>query len=208
MKRPSPTTGLSSRPFTALEHNTRDLSGLETSRAILRNALSVGQAAYTQADRQTHEEALASGAKCRTVLYRPDVLQTHTEFGFVGFCAIRKQPTPEALFAEMTRLDGELLDALLDYPDVLSYSSYLLPDGDYINLVMLTGLDAIARWRSSPTHRYAAEVLSPNYYHHIRIHNGTIEGGLNGALTLLSTKYYDYAEQPVWHSVRDAKQPK
>ncbi|EGG23734.1 hypothetical protein DFA_05868 [Cavenderia fasciculata] len=42
---------------------------------------------------------------------------------------------------------------------------------DYGNIVILESFDVINEWRNSGTHREAVEILSPNYYHFVRIHN-------------------------------------
>ena len=65
----------------------------------------------------------------------------------------------------------------------------MLPD-----LVLLGDEITKEHWRRSARHAYAAQMLSPQYYESIRLHNGEIAGGLwsTSPLVIAYTKYYDY----------------
>jgi hypothetical protein len=188
--------------FASSAHHARDLRGLEHARSALADLLTQpGHAVYL---------AHAPAVNCvgpededhRIVLYHPVGLAAATALGFVGFCGFRADGLSNQIVDEINRLDLLLLDELLAYPDVLSYSTLRMPDDDYVNLVVLRDLDAIQAWRSSALHKQAAEGLSPRYYRHIRLHNGVMAHGVRGALTLTSTKYYDFESDPIWQGLR------
>jgi hypothetical protein len=195
------TARLDQRPFTHPEANARDLAALKTCQQALIAAL---------ADPDTAVFSVESpGVNCvnddhRIVLYHPEAVRSGQPLGFVGFCGLRRPTQTVEIMAEMDGLDGRLLAEMVAYPDVLSYSSLRLNDDNYVNLVVLRTLDAIETWRSSAVHKYAADVLSPRYYFGVRIHNGLMRNGVTDALSVTSTKYYDFETTPTWRGLRPA----
>jgi hypothetical protein len=87
---------------------------------------------------------------------------------------------------------------------VLSYSSFELDDGNYVNLVLLDGPAAKEHWRTSSRHAYAARDLAPEFYACIRLQNAHLPHGLARPedLSIVATKYYDYQQDQPWHAVR------
>ena len=76
----------------------------------------------------------------------------------VGFFAEKRRdrdPTP------LTVMDDELIGEFPAHPDVLSYSSLELDDGDWGNLILLDGEAARHRWRAGERHAYAAASWRP-----------------------------------------------
>ncbi len=189
-------------PFAETRHHARDFAGLEHARLAVLSLLAQPDAnSYTAAGRAVHCIEPADDDH-RIVLYHPDAIRSAMALGAVGFCGFRADNLPESIIAEINRLDDLLLDELLDFPDVLSYSTLRMPDDNYVNLVLLRDLAAIDAWRSSPVHRQAAEVISPRYYKHVRLHNGVLPGGIASAFSPTHTKYFDFASDPAWRAYR------
>jgi hypothetical protein len=51
--------------------------------------------------------------------------------------------------------------------------------------------------------------LSPLFYRTVRIHNGTLAGGILGGkhITIEHTKYWNFRSASVWQAIRDLQQP-
>lgn len=188
--------------FAESRHHARDFAGLEITRLALLSVLEQPDAApYTAAGRAVHCVEPADNDH-RIVLYHPDAIRSAAVLGAVGFCGFRADNLPASMVAEINRLDGLLLDELLNFPDVLSYSTLRMPDDNYVNLVLLRDLSAIDSWRNSPVHRQAAEVVSPHYYKHVRLHNGLLPGGIASSFSPTHTKYFDFESDPAWRAYR------
>lgn len=140
----------------------------------------------------------------RIVISRLEDLLSHRELIWVGFCG-RKQPGAD--WTQLDDIDVELIDEFCEHPDLLSYSSLQLGNGDWRNLVLFKHVAGIQHWRTSKRHAYAAQVLSPRCYTCIRLHNGRLSGGLMSGNDLIihSTKYYDFRSEQLWHAVREFK---
>ena len=63
--------------------------------------------------------------------------------------------------------------------------------------------DVPEAWHRDALHRHAVE-LSPQHYHEIRLHKGSIPGRLldGGALSIERTKYFDFAAEQPWYGLR------
>ena len=86
---------------------------------------------------------------------------------------------------------------------LLSYYDLELVKGAYGNLILFSHPDGPARWGENPVHKEAVEI-SPRNYHEIRLHQGTLPGGLleDGELQVTRTRYIDYSGPEVWRAVR------
>ena len=126
----------------------------------------------------------------------------HKELCFVGFFGERHF---DRSMEPLESANAELVLEFRNYPGILSYSSMELYDGNWANLVIHDVPKAREYWRSSERHAEAAERLSPQFYRSVRIHNGTIPGGLSGGgdVVIQTTKYWDYTSKRVWRAVRD-----
>ena len=126
----------------------------------------------------------------------------HKELCFVGFFGERHL---DRSMEPLESANAELVLEFRNYPGILSYSSMELYDGNWANLVIHDVPKAREYWRSSERHAEAAERLSPQFYQSVRIHNGTIPGGLSGGgdVVIQTTKYWDYRKSRVWQAVRD-----
>ena len=73
------------------------------------------------------------------------------------------------------------------------------------NLILLDGDEAREHWRVSERHAHAARELAPRHYTDVRLHQGTLPGGLRTGRkpVLRRTKYYDYRDAVVWRAERE-----
>jgi hypothetical protein len=120
----------------------------------------------------------------------------------VGFFG---RPRADADHPRLFGLEEELVQGMGDYAadGLLSYYDVELVKGAYGNLILFRDPGGPIRWRENPIHRRAVEI-SPESYHEIRLHQGMLEGRLldGGRLTLVRTRYLDYAGPEVWRAVR------
>jgi hypothetical protein len=185
---------LPNRPFTHPVNTEADHADLEHIRTLLREALQ-------QTPPPTPYEI--SGERHRFIILNHAALLTTQPITVVGFCASKRGNLSPALLDEMNVVDGDLMRELAQHPDMLTYSSIQLQDGNWKNLVLLRSNAGIGHWRNSQRHGYAADKLSPQYYAHVRLHNGVLPQGLASAhIVLTSTKYYDFDCEPAWRAVR------
>ena len=100
--------------------------------------------------------------------------------------------------------DKTLLQEIPQHEGLISYSTMLLKDSNYANLVLFTSETAQMGWSRSEAHAKAVYELSPGYYHSIRIYNGRLPHGIqqSDALTLHKARYFDYDQTPMWRGVR------
>jgi hypothetical protein len=103
----------------------------------------------------------------------------------------------------MITVDDALVEELRQHPLMLSYCSIETGDGNWHNLVLMSHDEAMQHWRDNPRHGWAVDSLAPRYYEHIRLHNGLLPRGLaSNAITLTSTKYYDFSGDSPWRANR------
>lgn len=133
------------------------------------------------------------GRQHRMIIFAPEMLLAPEEMCFVGFVS-RRSPTVEpCVVDEIFRTDELMLAEIARIPGLLSYSSLELHAGNWYNLVLFRDPNVKMHVRSGTTHRHAAHQLSPAYYEWIRLHNGTMPGGLvHQEMQLNSTKYYRF----------------
>jgi hypothetical protein len=144
-----------------------------------------------------------NGLARRVVVCDTDVLTArHKELCFVGFFGERHM---DRSAEPLEQANADLILEFRNYPGILSYSSMELYDGNWANLVIHDLPRAREYWRSSQRHAEAAERLAPQFYQSVRIHNGTIPGGLSGGgdIVIQTTKYWDYRKSQLWQAVRD-----
>ena len=139
------------------------------------------------------------GRQHRMVLFAPDQLRSSEEMRFVGFVSRRSSTAEPHVIDEIFRTDKLMLAEIARIPGLLSYSSLELHPGNWYNLVLFRDPAVKLHVKSGEVHRHAAHRLSPAYYEWIRLHNGTLPGGLARLeLRLSNTKYYHFsgANQP------------
>lgn len=129
----------------------------------------------------------------RIAIYKPGELLQNNSIDFVGFVSAKLKPESPQVIEEIRAVDKKLIVELISTPGLLSYSSMEMRDGRWCNLVLLSNAEAKMHIRNSETHAYAAYQLSPRYYEWVRIHNGTMPGGLaRNEMVLQKTKYYQF----------------
>ena len=144
----------------------------------------------------------AGGRLHRAIIFDPGRLGDGRDLVWVGFFGVKRR---EVDSAPLSAIDDELVQELPAHPDILSYSSLELDDGDWGNLILLDGDAAREDWRASPRHAYATRELAPRHYRHVRLHQGVLPGGARagGAPVLRRTKYYDYGAGGTWRAERE-----
>jgi hypothetical protein len=189
----SPSEILPNRPFTHPNHTQADLIALEQTRTQLRENLQLAaDSSFT-----------INGERHRFIVLNRQALLTAQPITVVGFCGTQRLPLGGALLEEMSVVDGDLVRELAQHPDMLTYSSIQIEDGNWRNLVLLRSNEGIEHWRESQRHVYATNLLSPRYYTHVRLHNGVLSHGLASShIHITSTKYYDFESEPTWRAMR------
>jgi hypothetical protein len=151
-------------------------------------------------------EWLVHGLKRRVIVANAMGLYNRRTVCVVGFFGERH---PEQDHAPLEEANAEIVLEFRNFPGILSYSSMELPDGNWANLVLHDIPEVREYWRASERHARAAKELSPKYYQTVRIHNGTLAGGIMSRRTIAieRTKYWDYRSPKVWHAVRELSTP-
>lgn len=139
----------------------------------------------------------------RIIIVQPKRLNEIRPITLVGFFGQRNPHSSIDLGAQTDRM---LQVEFPQQPDLLSYSTLMLSDSNYCNLVLFASPAGIVTWSQSNTHRYAVTEFAPRYYRSVRIHNGLLPDGIHHFQTLRIeiTKYLDYRSQPLWYAERSA----
>lgn len=136
------------------------------------------------------------GRTHRMLIFTPRDLLFESPLAFVGFVSNRRKILDQRIIDELFRMDQQMLGELVHVPGLLSYSSLELREGNWYNLVVFREIAARSHLRTMETHRYAAYQLSPAYYEWIRLHNGSLPGGLvHQEMVLHGTKFYVFPER-------------
>lgn len=148
-----------------------------------------------------HQMVESDGRHHRLIIIRPHLLQQLKNISVVGFFG---QKSFDGDATEAANRDEMLFTEMQKHKGLLSYSSLELTNGDYGNCVLFRDEDSKNQWGGSPVHQYAAETLSPIYYHSVRLYNGILPQSLmeEHLLKLHVVKYFDYSEEPVWRAIR------
>ncbi len=188
------------RSFTDLANNDHDLAAMQRILASL--ALLVSQPlAWPEPARPLIVRGDDDGKVVRVVVCNHAALLEEKPLFVVGFFGHRRANLDTTI---LNAVDDDLIHEFALHPGVLSYSSFELEDGNYVNLVLLDGPAAKEHWRTSSRHAYAARDLAPEFYACIRLQNAHLSHGLARPedLRIVLTKYYDYQQDQPWHAVR------
>lgn len=129
----------------------------------------------------------------RIALYSMDALRERINMLFVGFISKKRASLSPTIIADIERVDKRLLIELGNNPGLLSYSSLQFRSGNWCNLVLFRDNEAKKHVRDTEVHSHAAYQLAPRYYEWVRLHNGTLTGGLaQGVFTLQKTRLYTF----------------
>ena len=190
------------RGFTDPDATAPDLAASSRMLAELEHQVRQGEAGPPRARPVVVERLEATGRLHRAILFDERRLGDGRDLVWVGFFGVKR---PDVDRAPLTAMDDELVRELPGHPNILSYSSLELVDGDWGNLILLDGDQAGEHWRTSERHAYAARELAPRHYVHVRLHQGVLPGGARpgSALVLRRTKNYDYREGVTWRAERE-----
>ncbi len=129
----------------------------------------------------------------RITIYKQQELLLRSSFLFVGFVSRKHKDALPSVSDDIVQADKQLIQEFVHNPAILSYSSLEFRNGDWCNLVVMSGPEAKSDIKSSATHAYAAHQLAQHYYEWIRLHNGIMPEGLDHTeMQLLKTKYYTF----------------
>lgn len=200
-----PDETLSDRPFTDLRHSATDLVILRYLVTSIRMTIEAPDLYADQPRPVILYQPSARHWTNRRVLTQPERLAAATSLTVVGFFG---QRSPGANLKRAQRLDHELVAELGAFEDLFCYASLLLPTGNFANLVLFASMAAKDAFGESPRHAYAVRLLTPDFYHSVRLYNGELPKGLADpdALRLLVVKYYDYRSRPLWRARRSFPQ--
>jgi len=197
----SPTDILAERPFTHPTHIPNDLSTLRYMAGQL--CLTLQNPHMMTDSPQTILFNLPGKTSWihRLVLANPRHFAQPGLIHVVGFFG---QSRSEADIELAQEFDRTLMKEIPQHEGLISYSTMLLKDGNYANLVLFTSGDAQMAWSRSEAHAKAVYELSPSFYHSIRIYNGRLPHGIQrrDALKLHKARYFDYDQTPMWRGVR------
>ncbi len=200
----NPTVVLPDRPFTHPEHSHADVAILQGLAAKLMAALNAPETWPSAQPPSIIETTASTGKHCRLVIVNTEALRNQSPISVVGFFGHKKNISAE-LASTMTQVDDDLIRAFPHHPEILCYCSQELDGGDWGNLVLLGSGEGSEHWKADPLHLHAVNELTPPYYAHIRLHNGTLPRGLKDGeeIILQRTKYYDFQGAEPWRAVRE-----
>ncbi len=192
---------LPDRPFTCPSYNAQDLAAMNHMAQKLRDLLHTEQPTLRSDRLDIFYLPENDGRSHRVVVSNWEGLHAATTRVVVGFFGQRR---PNADTTQTHIADAVMLQEFTHHPELLSYSSLELPDGNWGNLVIFQSMQGPQHWGQGSYHAQAAQHISPLYYHSIRIHNGELPGGVPSGepVRLTCTKYYDFTQQPLWKAVR------
>lgn len=195
------------RPFTNPIDSVKDFTSLHYMIEVLRQTLDQLEPIPVQP--RPFILYLPEGAEGyhRIALAKPEELLPTADLTVVAFCGQRR---PAADRKPIDEIDRQLVAELIEHPYLLSYSTFLLEDGNACNMVLFSDPRGIFHWVRSTRHAYATGELAPHYYRSVRLHNAILPGGLASSqeLVLLRTKYYDYQDEAIWWAIRELQPQK
>lgn len=135
------------------------------------------------------------GRAHRMIIYAPQELLTRPILQFVGFVSKRSAQADKQTIEKIFSADQAMLCEIMRISGLLSYSSLELRPGNWYNLVVFYDVAVKVHIKTLEVHRHAAYQLSPAYYEWIRLHNGSLPGGLACLdFRVSSTKKYLFAQ--------------
>ncbi len=200
------TERVAERPFTDVAHNAQDILSMQRIMASL--SLLVSQPlVWPEAGQPLVVQGDSAGGVVRVVVCNRAALMTNDPVFAVGFFGHRRAGLD---LTHLNAVDDDLIHEFHLHPGVLSYSSFELEDGNYVNLVLLQGQAATDHWRTGSRHAYAARELAPEFYACIRLQNAVLPHGLSRPedVALTTTKYYDFQQETPWKALRAPSEPR
>lgn len=183
------------RPLPAAWWIAQDSAVLAYALTLLRTTLAEAVASTPEQEEQRVLWIERGGRQHRLIINQAHLLRTLPHLAFVGFFGQRRRGLVTASLLDLVvALDDALVEELRDHPGIVGYCTCELADGDYGNLVLLRDEAAKAAWTRSEQHSYVAQTLAPHYYRSVRLHHGSIPGGLAAGHdpVIERTQYFDY----------------
>ncbi|HEX9854838.1 MAG TPA: hypothetical protein VGC47_05965 [Acidimicrobiia bacterium] len=194
------------RPFTSPSLYGRDLTILGYILEDLRTLVGEARRGVVTVAAHSPVEWTVHGLRRRTIVCELEPLARGTTLCVVGFFGDRH---PDRDLQPLEDANADIVLEFRNFPGILSYSSMELPDGNWANLVLHDVPESSERWRQGERHARASTELAPQYYRSVRIHTGTLPGGVVGTrpIELSRTKYWDFTSPRPWQAVRELSQP-
>lgn len=198
-----PDEGVPGRPFVDPSHTHREEEAL---RLLLGHERERARAWSDEPSESRSDviirETDAAGLRHLLVVPETHALIQARDLLVVGFFG---RPREDADTDLLFDLEERLVAGMSAYAPhgLLSYYDLELVKGAYGNLILFAKRDGPTRWGENPVHREAV-AISPRNYHEIRLHQGTLPGGIlgDGELRVTRTRYIDYGGSEVWRAVR------
>jgi hypothetical protein len=196
-----PAEEIPDRPFSALDRGWADLEVMDRMLARLRrHVVEVsGEAAFgSRIDRFADP---GDGGDHKIVLTDIAAARTGGDLVVVGFFG---QARGDVDHRPIVDLEESLIADMAEAVNPLVYYNVHWAGAGWGNLVLFADQQAKAGWGHDPRHATAV-ARSPLHYHSIRLHNGTLPGGLPGGrrIELVRTRYFDFSGPIAWKAVRD-----
>ena len=195
-----PADDVEGKPFTRPSETQHDAAlmaamlGLERARARSWAATPTGQTIVEERDQ--------AGLRHFLAVPEPGALLAAHDVTAIGFFGEAREGRDDELLFELERA------VVASFPlyasqGLLSYYDRELEGSAFANLILFSTPDVPSEWYANAAHERAVET-SPQHYHSVRLHKGSIPGPLlaDGGLTIERTKYFDFDCDPPWRAVR------
>ena len=197
-------TEVPDRPFAALASTVEDLAVME--RMLTRLERHLGFAGPGGCRREPRRQ-LHGSRRPWDPSDRRDRCGSRTRAGALVVVGFFGQARLDVDHGPIVDLESALIADMAAAVNPLVYYNVHWPGVGWGNLVLFTGEDDERTWgRDDPRHAEAV-ARSPAHYHSIRLHVGSLPGGIVGRqpIELRRTRYFDFSGPEPWRAVRDIR---
>lgn len=192
---------IENKPFTDLNHSTKDLARLKM---MTQQLVDFYERSEYRVSSKSKVPVFRSGSKdseFKIYYIQPEQLFNLKNLMVVGFFGHRRK---NAAIAPLIQADKQFEKVFNNFDGLLSLSTARLPSGDFANLVLFKDDEAKDQWHFNLLHYDTVTKISPPYYESIRLNNGILPKGVRapGLLRLTKVRYLDYTVSPHWRAVR------
>lgn len=193
---------VSERPFTSVEMTMRDRDVLNMILSDVRQVVVEVEEGLRDIGPFQKLVWRVGGLTHRLLVCDIQRVRSHPGLCVVGFFARRRVDVDVWPLEEA---NSEIVSEFVKYPGILAYSSVELRGGQWANLVLHDDPVDTSFWRQSPMHARAVDILSPQHYVNVRIHNGRLTSGIfeRPSIEIFRTKYFDYSGPEEWRAERE-----
>ncbi len=201
-----PSTVIPDRPFTGLEWTAADLRILHRMLARLRRHLGDVTGEVDGASGRSRDDRFVDPADQgihRIVLTDVPGAGRPGDMIVVGFFG---QARMDVDHEPIVDLESALIGDMAAEENPLVYYNVHWPRIGWGNLVVFEDLDRERDWGHDPRHAEAV-TRSPVHYHSIRLHVGSLRGGIVGGadIELYRTRYLDFSGPTPWRAERELR---